>query len=295
MLIKKIDCKRCGISYDDHLEDCPKCHEKNEGFLSLFPNNKMTWMDLWRQLSIFVLGWIGFQIIGSVYVIISYLYGMSIFPGDADAVQAFVSSSQNLMINSTVSYVLLLVGMIAITFPYLKKIFVGYKNPTNLLFGLLLGFALIGASAFYGIIVSSFYKTGGNVNETVLESLIGNYPVLAILIFGIVGPICEEFAYRVGLFNTLYRTKRWVAYVATILVFALIHFNFASVINVVSDGSQANIDAFVNELVNLPQYMIAGSILCFAYEKYGFAGSSIAHILNNLISIVSVVVALNTR
>ncbi|MEA5061206.1 MAG: CPBP family glutamic-type intramembrane protease [Erysipelotrichaceae bacterium] len=295
MLLKKIDCKKCGYSYDGHIEECPKCHEKNDTFLSLFPNNKMTWVDLWRQLGIFVLGWIGFNIIGTIYVFISYIYALSIFPNDLTAAQNFISSSQNLMLNSTISYVLLLCGMIAITFPYLKKIFSGYKNPTNILFGLLLGFALIGASTAYGIFVASFFKTTGNANETILESLIGDYPVLAILIFGIVGPICEEFAYRVGLFNVLYRTKRWVAYIVTVLVFAFIHFDITALWNVITSYSQTNLDVFINEIVNLPQYMIAGLILCFAYERYGFAGSSIAHVLNNLITITSVIISINLR
>ena len=44
----------------------------------------------------------------------------------------------------------------------------------------------------------------------------------------------------------------------------------------------------VNELVNLPNYIISGLILSYVYENYSFAGSSIAHILNNVVSLISV-------
>jgi len=55
------------------------------------------------------------------------------------------------------------------------------------------------------------------------------------------------------------------------LIFGLIHMSFKP-------------ETIVNELVNLPSYILAGSILTYAYEKEGFAVSTYAHITNNLIS-----------
>ena len=67
----------------------------------------------------------------------------------------------------------------------------------------------------------------------------------------------------------------FLAYIVTSLVFGLIHFNFF-----------ATGDALINELLNLPSYVISGFLLTLAYDKFGFACSSVAHIVNNLFSIV---------
>ena len=48
--------------------------------------------------------------------------------------------------------------------------------------------------------------------------------VLGVILFGIIGPIVEEFGYRVGLFNFLNRTNKIIAYCACGLIFGLIHF-----------------------------------------------------------------------
>jgi membrane protease YdiL (CAAX protease family) len=61
------------------------------------------------------------------------------------------------------------------------------------------------------------------------------------------------------------------------LVFGLIHMSF-------------NPDTIINELINLPSYILAGTILTIAYEKEGFAVSTYAHITNNLISFLLTII-----
>ena len=42
----------------------------------------------------------------------------------------------------------------------------------------------------------------------------------------------------------------------------------------------------VNELLNLPSYMISGFLLTLAYEKFGLACATTAHVFNNLYGVV---------
>lgn len=292
MLFNKINCKNCNVSHDECLEECPKCHTPSEHFLALGLNDKMTWTSLIRQIGLFLFGWLGLQFISTIYLLIVYFTAFLNSGGDLEIANSVMNNSLNLLLASTISYTFLLVGMVVIIWPQRKSVLKSYKSRKNVFYGAILGLALIGASVTYGIIISSFYTTSGNVNQSTLVELISKYPVVTVLIFGIVGPIVEEFAYRVGLFNFLSRSKRWVAYLITTLFFAFIHFNFASILNVIGNNTPQNIDVLINEFINLPQYLIAGLILCYTYEKYGFAGSTMAHVLNNLITIVSVLITI---
>lgn len=294
MLIKKTTCDNCGTKFDECLEECSKCKTKSKRFLELNLNPKMTWMNTARQLSLFLLGWLGLNIISLIYVFLSSAIEVFINGLEYDEALALISTPFNAMLTNGVSYTLLLVGMIIIIWPHIRKILQSFASGKNILNGFLLGFALIGATAVYGLIISSFYSTSGNVNQNTLEILIADYPIPAILIFGIIGPLAEEFTYRVGLFNLLSRSKRWIAYLSTALIFAFIHFSFISIFTYINAPTLDNYEAVINELINIPQYLIAGLILSFTYEQFGFAGSSIAHILNNLISIVGVLLVSNT-
>jgi membrane protease YdiL (CAAX protease family) len=102
-----------------------------------------------------------------------------------------------------------------------------------------------------------------------------NFPLISFINFVLLGPIVEELTYRLGLFSFLKQRNRWVAYIVTVGLFAIIHFNF-------------NQDNIINELLNLPFYATAGLYFCWLYEKQGFAVATIAHITNNLISFVSI-------
>ena len=113
-----------------------------------------------------------------------------------------------------------------------------------------------------------------NINESSLQTMRQVYPVASFMIFGLIGPICEEFTYRVGLFSFFKRINKWVAYVVTVVIFAFIHFNFSTDPNVL-----------LNEVLNLPFYMFAAFAFSFTYDKFGLAGSLTAHVANNFISL----------
>lgn len=290
MNIKKTICINCQNEFDECLEKCSKCKTDNGRFVQLGLSKKMTWTSTLRQLGLFLLGWVGLQIISTIYSLIhagalAAINNLNYF----DAIASMDQPSNSIVVNS-VSYLILLAGSIAIIWPQIKNLFSGFKHGRNWLFGLIIGVGLIVGSVSYSMFISIFYETGGNANQSSLETIVSAYPVVSLLIFGFVGPIVEEFVYRVGLFNLLSRSKRWVAYVATVLIFAFIHFNPMAILNLITNYNASTIDALVNELINIPQYIIAGVLLCLAYEQFGFAGSTIAHILNNVISILSAII-----
>jgi membrane protease YdiL (CAAX protease family) len=136
---------------------------------------------------------------------------------------------------------------------------------------------LVIASALYSRLISF---VGSNDNQNAAVNLIANYPLFGILIIAFVGPICEEFTYRLGLFSFLSRIGRRKAYIISSLIFALMHFNFA------------NPDILV-EILNLPPYIISGLILTYTYEKYGFEAAITTHIFNNLFSTISIIIGVN--
>ena len=140
--------------------------------------------------------------------------------------------------------------------------------------GIGFGLAVILIPAIYDTIINLFYPHGVNANEAGLRSFIPAYPYLSIIFLCILGPMCEELTYRVGLFGLL-RKKKWVAYLASILVFAFMHFDFTS-------------KDMITELVNLPSYMISALIFAYAYDKFGFTTSWTAHMMNNLFAVVSI-------
>ena len=116
--------------------------------------------------------------------------------------------------------------------------------------------------------------TGGN--QGTASSIATAYPIFAIVILGILGPICEEFAYRVGLFSFLRRVSPVLAYIGTALIFGLIHFDFTS-------------KDLITELVYLPNYVFAGIMFSLLYEFGGIGASTTAHILNNLFSVLLII------
>ena len=113
-----------------------------------------------------------------------------------------------------------------------------------------------------------------NENELQSRAIIDTYPILSILVLGIIGPICEELTYRLGMFSLIGRINRVLAYIITSLVFALMHMNFSSNANIVV------------ELLNLPSYIFAGVAFCFAYDKFSLPCSLTAHTLNNLFAVI---------
>lgn len=266
-------CEQCENTYDALEATCPNCGMRNLDFDNLQLSRKAINLPIKKQIALFLLGFLGFQLIGIVLELAAiFIFGISseTILADDGAILTFLS------------YTILFVIFVILIYPQYKKIGNAFSGLNIYLIGLIGCIALYAFSIVYSNIINLFYETEGNANQSSVVTITANYPFFAIIIFGVIGPLCEELTYRVGLFHLLRRWNRVGAYIITILVFALIHFDFTSLAYGITS------DAFINEIINLPDYIFAGLALTFIYDKYGFGASSFAHALNNIISVLMI-------
>ncbi len=278
MFRNRTNCSECNEQHDALEECCPNCGHHNDVFDDLGMSRNTITLPWPRQLAFFLIGCLGFQIIAVIVEVIMLLMGYS-----ADD----LSSASGLGVLNFAAYLILFAIFLILLIPYFKtkvfKTFKGYKVYT---YGVGFGIGLIVFSIVYGLIVYYIYPIEDNANQSTIEAIAEVYPFLSVIIFGIVGPICEELTYRVGLFTLLRRWNKVGAYIITMVVFAFIHFDFTAITTCISTGESADL---INELINLPSYLVAAWALTYLYDKRGFASSVTAHAVNNLISILLVV------
>lgn len=227
-----------------------------------------------KHVALFLTGWIGFQIIAAILqIFIAMILG---------GTSSFNNPSINMILNCG-SYGVLITCLLAIFgFTNLGSLIKRFKYLRTYIAAAVCVFSIITFNNIYSIILN-FIKTPvvDNVNETNVVSLTTMYPLASVIFFGIIGPICEELTYRVGLFSLCSKKSRILAYIITMVVFAFIHFNFDALLT-----KNINSALVVNELLNLPYYMFAGFAFAFTYDHYGFEASVTAHIANNLMSLL---------
>ena len=230
-----------------------------------------------KQLITFLVGWIGFRIFAT------FMQMIFIFVARAtgESPNAVLSQFGTSMVINSICYIGLLIALTLIINFDLIKLLKSFKQWQSYLAGVICLVAIFAFNYAYGVTINILKEfkiinipVSDNANEASLQSLQDVYPITCLFIFGIVGPICEELKYRVGLFSLLKRKNRAFAYWITIAVFALIHFNFST-----------NPTTLLNEILNLPYYMFAAFAFSFTYEKFGLAGSLTAHLLNNVVSL----------
>ena len=229
-----------------------------------------------KQLLLFLVGWLGFQIFAT-----AVQFSVSAILKSAGINYSVLGYS---MIVNSVSYVCLLIGLSAIANKDLLKLIPSFKQWQSYLAGFICLASIFTFSMVYGTLINILKQygiisipTGDNANQAAIVSLGEKYTFTSLIVFGFIGPICEELTYRVGLFSLLRRKNKAVAYILTIIIFAFIHFNFSS-----------DKVVLLNELLQLPHYMFAAAAFSFTYDKFGFAGSLSAHIANNVVSLVLV-------
>ena len=267
MFFGKKKCANCESEYDVALPTCPVCGEHDAEYDKIRLPKEVTWMPWWRQLVIFLIGSIGLTLAQSFVLVIVYA----------------IDKSHDLDITGTLavngfSYLIILGGMVAIMFPYFKPALKSFKKWLPYLMGLAAAGALYAFSIFYNVILQILpIEATDNANQSLAVQLVKSYPAISFILIGLLGPVAEELTYRVGLFTLGLRMKKWVAYVVVTIIFALIHFDFTSF------GNTAQL---TNELLNLPSYAFAGLTFCFLYDRWGLAASLSAHMTNNLLSCI---------
>ena len=276
-------CPDCHANYDIANPECPNCHRHNdeEGVDSLFGHH-VHLGPAW-QLGFFLAGLAGLFLLNLIASIILEVIVVSNSPGmtQEELIKYMSSPAANLWVSSG-SYIALFVAfgfLLWANWKQIGKSFVGWKPYVAAVIGL---GCLYGFSLLYNLMLEGIYNAAGrplpgvNGNEQALRDMAALSPALALIVFGIVGPFCEEMTYRIGLFGFLSRLGRVWAYALTALVFGFIHFGWSTV----------GTDAALDELANIPPYVFAGVAFGFLYDKYGFAASFLAHTSNNLISLI---------
>ena len=253
-------CDNCDKDYDPVLSKCPHCGKANSEFSrKLYPVNESS--PVWKELVFFLVGCIGLQII--VYIV-SAIAGISLD----------TTGLKYRTIVNYVSYGVLFVILSLLVFSYWKAILKVFKNKRTYL-GFAVGIILIGFNLAYSAILSKC-GVGDNANQEALIEVVSTSKVWGFILLGVAGPICEEITYRLGLFDLLKRVHLAIAYVVCAILFGFIHFDFTNPTLV--------------EWLNIPNYVICGAILCFANDRFGIGASMIAHIMNNMLSLILMVI-----
>lgn len=265
------ECPFCHHIHNSDFDICPRCGQHSEGpFLSSrFPNViQIKWA---KQILMFLIGWGGLTLVSFFVSFLFILYANNAI-ADPIAREAFLKSDQANISLNVITYATLLVGLVALLWKDITTVLKSFKRLKTILLGLSYGGLVIVVVIIYNfIVIATGYEMSDNQNESSITRLMQSYPLMSLLAFVILGPLVEEITYRLGLFSLIHRLNRPLAYIVTMLVFGIIHMSF-------------NPDTIINELINLPSYILAGTVLTFAYEKEGFAVSTYAHITNNLVS-----------
>lgn len=266
----KTKCKICNHEYDAMEPKCPNCEEPNSKNPDAIKNPNGAVFAWWKQLVLFLVGWLGFQIIANAVA-------FAIINAPLEKIV------QSALINFG-SYAILVVAMGLIAWADWKKLFKSFKGWKPYVFGFAGFAAIMMFSRFWSIVCTLIpLEVTDNANQSAAESIVTAYPILGIIVLGFVGPLCEELTYRVGLFSLTKRVNRIFGYLITLLIFALIHFDFGAITLSAKTG---NWDNLWNELLNLPFYLFAGLTFTFLYEKFGLGASLSAHVTNNLYSVI---------
>ena len=272
-------CDSCGTRYDETYPECPNCKNKNtkpeaRKFANFLPT------PFWKQLLYVANGLLGLEIVTLFATFIVVAVNQ---PANA---KEFMSSGEGLFATYSIVYPSLFVIMGLLVWSDWKKIGKAFLNWKPYVAGLIGFFVLTAFSIGYGFLSQAILKGAGidvsstNSNQVNVINMVKYNWVACFFIIGLLGPFCEELTYRVGVFGFASRLGKWAGYVLGILVFAFIHFDFTAL------GSR---DGVIIEFVSLPNYLFSAAVLCFLYDKFGFAASYVTHALNNIISVIQII------
>lgn len=268
MLFKNKICPNCHTTYDSASFSCPNCHQKND--LNVPKSHKaISFVPPLFQVGVFLIGWLGLQVLFIIMQII-----VSLFYEDLNI--------NALAVIDYGSYVFLFAALVLTLLPFIKSILKHFKKWENYIYGIGYGVTLVVVTMLYSLIISQLVQMSDNANQETAAKLTKSFPILAVIFLGFIGPICEEITYRLGLFSFLKRVNKFLPYILVPIVFGFIHFDFTCF------GSET----MVNELVSVPSYIIAGLVLSLAYNHKGLACSTTAHIINNVFSIIMILLGL---
>lgn len=275
---EKIICKKCGQPYDKDLGVCPYCEEVNPLYKNnldkpkdiVLNNENLTILSNIKHLGLFLIGFLGLYIVTLVVSIIL------IAINDLN----YLSTNDGLALATLLSYCALFVILILFLFKDNIKIIKKLKDYKGFQKGLVFGAILIAFSTTYNLFLASI-NIATSDNQVEVTNVVLSYPLFSLIVLGILGPICEEFTYRLGLYTVIRKKYKYLAIIVTSFFFGLLHFNFLV----------SSVNDLIRELLNLPSYILSGFILVYAYEKGGIVSSMTAHILNNVLGVYYILIS----
>ena len=267
MLFKNKICGKCGNSYDVAFEKCPVCDTPDSEFKNYNIPSKICWLSAWQQIAIFL---VGFAYGG--FLAFELLYS-GLFSNLENGLSVFLANC--------LTYVSCLLVFLAISFKRIKHVISHFTDWKKYLIGV--GFAVVLFAGSYIIsVITDQFGVETNENQSLINDFLLKYPVASFLAFGLIGPIVEEFTYRVGLHSFIRRLNKYAAIIITAIVFAFIHFSFTA-------------ENLANEFLNLPSYIFAGLVMSIAYEVAGPSCSITCHSLYNLATLVMLLMKLGAK
>ena len=267
MLFKRTKCPNCQAYHDPTLQKCPECNNSNELYrLNRIPK-RVPFLHPVAQVAMFLIGFAYAGMLATEFFFALFVRNMP------DATPAYKSAM--LM---TLTYLAMFAGLLSVPLVTRKKLFLGkFTSGTDYIYGLAFAVTVIAAGTLVNALISLMHTPADNENQTAVVNIATNYPLIGIFIMGLIGPICEELTYRVGLYSFLRRINKYAALAITMVVFAMIHFTFDA-------------ENIIEELWSLPSYLVSGLILTIAYELRGPACSMTAHATYNMFAILMIMV-----
>lgn len=276
---------------------------ENKEIKPFFPRSELDFcLPFWEKLVFFIIGFVGVNIIG---VLVQFI--LLVTPVYNPETQNYTKLGYALM--QFLTYLIL--GVIFALFIFLdkrktyKRVFMGFANWKSYAFGLG-GFAAVFlVNLIFSLAYSTVPNYGVNNNQATLDMMMKGSPVLMFFATCLIGPFCEEMTYRVGLQGLISKKNTWLGIILTSIIFGFIHFDFNSLYYLITERSmmeaymeaykmtaievhQYHVNLVLNEVMNLPIYILSGFALGFTYAKSGnLASSLIAHIIVNTISFAS--------
>lgn len=262
MLFKKTICPQCKTSFDECLENCPICSHRNHGRDPRLIKEGAAWLRWETQLGLAVTGSIGF-------ILLTIIVGMF--------VSQIGDTTLRLMLGNSIAYLALTCLFIVAIVINRKPLLRFLKDYKSAIWGIAFGAALVGLSIGLEYFLGLFHTPEPGGNQSIIIQMVKAYPVPTFFVICIMGPLCEEITYRLGLFTLLRRFNKPVAYIFTLLIFTAIHLDYTST-------------NFINELWNMPGYLLGAAILTISYDLKGPYASITCHVINNLVSFISILV-----
>lgn len=146
----------------------------------------------------------------------------------------------------------------------------------NLVYGCLIGTALIYGAGFVGGIISLIFgMPSQSQNQQLVETLAMAHPLMMIATSVILAPVFEEIFFRGMIFTWAYELHPKFAHVLSAFLFGFVH-----VMNAVLSGNAV-------EMLQIFAYVFMGGALSYLYEKRNNIFVPIlSHSLNNFISLI---------